>query len=241
MHSIRITTAVALLFSAGLVIAQEDLDPGQVKLPLDQYNTLVDASRDPADPPAPAPADFALGTGTMSVTVPTTEPLATAEVQLQLRVQVLEDGWVSVPVLPLGTPVTNATVDGKNVQLFATERGLAWGAKKAGTYSMALHYKVDAARSYNGFTLAVPAPPGTAVNLSASLPGSGLDVAVIPSAGTRTRTSGNTTHVTATTPPSSGIQISWRRPISDTHAVGRASYQGRSAGDAVTWTGEIVV
>ena len=241
MHTIRIATAIALFCSAGLVIAQEDLDPGQVKLPLDQYNTLVDASRDPADPPAPAPADFALGTGTMSVTVPTTEPLATAEVQLQLRVQVLEDGWVSVPVLPLGTPVTNATVDGKNVQLFATERGLAWGAKKAGTYSMALHYKVDAARSDNGFTLAVPAPPGTAVNLSASLPGSGLDVAVIPSAGTRTRTSGNTTHVTATTPPSSGIQISWRRPISDTHAVGRASYQGRSAGDAVTWTGEIVV
>jgi len=241
VHTIRFTAAVALLFSAGLVIAQEDFEPGQVKLPLDQYNTLVDASRVPVDPPAPAPADYALGTGTMSVTVATTEPLATAEVQLQLQVEVLEDGWVTVPVLPLGTPVTNATVGGKSVQLFATERGLAWGANKAGVYAMVLQYKVDAARSDSGFTLAVPAPPGTAVNLSASLPGSGLDVAVIPSAGTRTQTSGNITRVTATTPPSSGIQISWRRPVTDTHSVGRAGYKGRLTGDAVTWSGEIVV
>jgi len=241
MHTIKIAAATAILLSAGLVIGQQDLEPGQVKLPLDQYNTLVDASRDPVDPPAPAPADFALGTGTMSVTVATTEPLATAEVQLQLRVEVLEDGWVTVPVLPLGTPVTSATVDGKGVQLFATERGLAWGANTAGVYSMVLNYKVDAARSDFGFTLAVPAPPGTAVNLTASLPGSGLDTAVIPSAGTRTRTSGDTTRVTATAPPSSGIQISWRRPVSDTHAVGRASYNGRLVGDAVRWSGEIVV
>jgi hypothetical protein len=165
VSSFRTAAVVALTLSTALVAAQEDLEPGQVKLPLAQYNTLVDASRDPVDPPAPAPADDALGTATMSVTVATTEPLATAEVQLQLRVEVLEDGWVTVPILPLGTPVTNATVGGKSVQLFATERGLAWGAKKAGVYSMVLHYKVDAARSDSGFTLAVPAPPGTAVNL----------------------------------------------------------------------------
>ena len=44
-----------------------------------------------------------------------------------------------MPVLPLGTPVTNATVGGRSVQLFATERGLAWGAKKAGIYSYLGH------------------------------------------------------------------------------------------------------
>jgi len=241
VSKLKIAVVVTLILSAGFVIAQEDLESGQVRLPLDQYDSLVNASQNPVDPPVPAPADYALGTSTMSVTVATTEPLATAEIQLQLRVEVLEDGWVTVPVLPLGTPVTNATVGGKNVQLFATERGLAWGAKKAGIYAMVLSYKIDAARSDAGFTLAVPAPPGAAVNLSASLPGSGLDVAVIPSAGTRIQTSGNTTRVTATSPPSSGIQISWRRPITDTHTVGRANYKGRLAGDAVTWSGEISV
>ena len=229
------------VFLTGPVAAQEGAESGQVQLPLDQYNNLVNASRDPVDPLAPAPADYALGTSTMSVSVAADEPLATAEVQLQLRVEVLEDGWVTVPVLPLGTPVTTATVNGGNIQLFATESGLAWGAKKAGIYTMALGYRIDAASSVAGFTLAVPTPPGSAVNLSASLPGSGLDVAVIPSAGTRVRTTGATTRVTATTPPSAGIQISWRRPVADTHTVGRASYQGRAAGDAVTWTGEIAV
>ncbi len=240
----RLTAIVVFVIAlgAGLAIAQEPgIEPGQVQLPLDQYNALVNASRNPVDPVIPAPADYALGTGTMSVSVAATEPMATAEIQLQLRVEILEDGWVAVPVLPLGTPVTNATVNGKTVQLFATERGLAWGAKKAGVYAMVLGYKIDAAGSGSGFTLAIPAPPGSAVNLSASLPGSGLDVAVIPSAGTRVRTSGATTLVTATAPPSAGIQISWRRPITDTHTVGRASYKGRSTGDAVTWSGEIAV
>jgi len=240
----KFTTIVVLVIAlgAGLAVAQEtDLEPGQVQLPLDQYNTLVNASRNPVDPKIPAPADYALGTSTMSVSVAATEPLATAEIQLQLRVEILEDGWVAVPVLPLGTPVTHATVNGKTIQLFATERGLAWGAKKAGVYAMVLGYKIDAAGSAAGFTLAVPAPPGSAVSLTASLPGSGLDVAVIPSAGTRVQTSGATTRVTATTPPSAGIQISWRRPITDTHTVGRASYKGRSTGDAVTWSGEIAV
>ena len=212
----RITTIVVIVsaLSTGLAVAQETgLEPGQVQLPLDQYNTLVDASRNPADPEAPAPADYALGTSTMSVSVATTQPLATAEIQLQLRVEVLEDGWVAVPVLPLGTPVTNATVDGRKIQLFATDRGLAWGAKKAGVYSLALGYKIDAAASGSGFTLAIPTPPG----------------------------SGSITRVTATAPPSAGIQISWRRPISDTHSVGRASYKGRAIGDAVTWSGEISV
>ena len=236
-----IAAVLVVVFAAGPAIAQEGSESGQVQLPLDQYDTLVNASRNPVDPAVPAPADFALGTSTMSVSVAATEPLATAEVQLQLRVEVLEDGWVAVPVLPLGTPVTSATVNGNAIQLFTTERGLAWGAKKAGIYAMALAYKIDAASSGAGFTLAVPTPPGSAVNLSASLPGSGLDVAVIPSAGTRVQTSGATTRVTATAPPSAGIQISWRRPVSDTHTVGRANYVGRATGDAVTWSGEIAV
>ena len=236
-----VSVVCALIVGTSPVVAQEGDEPGQVQLPLDQYNSLIDASRDPVDPPVPAPADYALGATSMTVTVASTEPLATAEVQLQLRVEVLEDGWVAVPVLPLGTPVTAASVGGRGVQLFTTERGLAWGAKKAGVYTLVLQYKVDASASASGFTLAVPAPPGAAVSLTATLPGSGLDVAVIPSAGTRVQPAGASTRVTATTPPSAGIQISWRKPVAVTHTVGRASYAGKASGDAVTFSGEISV
>ena len=95
----------------------------------------------------------------MSVSVAATEPLATAEVQLQLRVEVLEDGWVTVPVLPLGTPVTSATVNGSHIQLFATERGLAWGAKKAGVYTLVLELQDRCGRLRRGLHAGRPDAP----------------------------------------------------------------------------------
>ena len=64
MSRMTFIVALVLIAIAGSVAAQEeDLGSGQVQLPLDQYDTLVNASRNPDDPEAPAPADYALGTG----------------------------------------------------------------------------------------------------------------------------------------------------------------------------------
>ena len=241
MKFLKALLCLTLLISAPCATAQDTTDDGQVKLPLDAYNNLVDSSRVPVKIPLPPPASYALGTAEMTVNVHGVEPRATAEIVVQLEVKVLEDGWTAIPVLAAGTPVSAASVGAAPVPLITTADGLAWGVDKKGTYSMRLKYRIDATRSEAGFSLAIPTPPGAAVNLTATLPGKGLDVAIIPSAGTKTQAHGSNTRITATIPATKGVQISWRRPTTEGHSVGRAVYSGQLTGDAVTWRGEISV
>ncbi|MEM7353898.1 MAG: hypothetical protein AAF657_24065 [Acidobacteriota bacterium] len=215
--------------------------PGQVELPLAVYNQLVETARDPKTPPRPAPASYALGSARVDVTVGGAAQRPSAEVKVTLAIDVLEEEWVLVPVLPPGTAVERVTVDGSSVQLIATPGGLAWAARRKGSYTMELLYRLDAARSEAGLSLAVPLPEASSITLNATLPGTGHDVAVIPSAGTRTSASGSATRVTATIPTARGVQLSWRLPAGEGHSLSRAVYRGRLTGSAVTWTGSLTV
>jgi hypothetical protein len=236
---LALSIVVSLL--ASLVAFAEDDPGGQVQLPLDVYTNLVQLASDPTKPPRPAPAGYALGNANVTVTVTDFEQRASSAVQVQLGIDVLEDEWVLVPVLPAGTPVESANVDGKAVQLIATPDGLAWSTNKTGSYTMWLSYKVDASRSESGFTLPVPLPRAAAINLSATLPGTGLDVTVIPAAGTKATAAGRGTRVSATIPTTSGVQISWRVPVERGHTISRAGYSGQLSGDAIVWTGRLAV
>lgn len=234
-----------LLLSASFAMAgsppAESTDGGQVQLPLDVYTRLLEQASDPSLPPRPAPAGHALGNAGVTVTVGEATSGMSAIVSVQLGIEVLEDDWVLVPVLPSGTSVESATIAGRPVQLLATPRGLAWGCKTAGSYTMLLRYKVDANRSQGGYTLPVPLPRAAAINLTATLPGNGLDATVIPAAGTTSADSGSTTRLTATVPTTSGVQISWRVPADRAYTISRASYEGRLEGQAVIWTGNLGV
>ncbi len=206
------TFALSLLFTLnGLTVGAQEAQraqevpvarSGQVEIPLHIYNQLVEQAQSAIRPPRPVPASYALGSAQVGVRVPATEPRASGSVQVQLAIDVLENEWVLVPILPAGTPVETVTVGGTPVQLIATPAGLAWSTKEAGSYTMVLSYRVDATRFESGYVLPVPLPEAAAINLNATLPGTGLDVAVIPAAGTRTTTRGATTEVRATVPTS---------------------------------------
>jgi hypothetical protein len=214
---------------------------GQVEIPLDVYNQLVASAADPTLHPRPAPASHALGSALITVDVPATEPRASATVGVELTIDVLEDDWALIPVLPAGTPVEMASVNGQAVQLMPSPLGLAWSTRVAGSYTMQLTYRVDAIRSPGGFSLGIPLPAAAAIRLSASLPGTGLDATVIPAAGVNVATSGERSVVTATIPTAGGVQISWRAADELGHAISRASYEGQLVGDAVVWTSHFMV
>jgi len=234
-----VSIVVGLCSTLGL---QATEDPGgQVQLPLGVYTTLLQQASDPTQPPRPAPAGYALGNANVTVTVTDFDRRASSTVQVELGIDVLEDEWVLIPVLPAGTPVDAVSVDGKNVQLIATADGLAWITNKAGSYNMRLNYKVDASRSKAGFTLPLPLPQAAAIKMTATLPGTGLDVTVIPAAGAQTTPAGTQTHVTATIPTTRGVQISWRVPVERGHTISRAGYSGKLVGDAIVWTGRLAV
>jgi hypothetical protein len=94
-------TAQMLLASSTL--AQEP-SSGQVQLPLDEYTRLVEITRQPVTVKRPVPESYALGNAVMTVDVSGEAPRAVATVTVQLTIDVLEDQWVQVPVLPAGTP-----------------------------------------------------------------------------------------------------------------------------------------
>lgn len=218
--------------------AAEKPDGGQVQIPLDVYRMLLEQA---SDPTRPAPAGFALGSAAVNVQVDNVEPHPTGTVTATLGIDVLEDQWVLVPVLPPGTPVQTVIVDGRAVQLMPTPLGLAWSTRRAGSYTMQLTYRVDTVRSDEGFSLPLPLPAAAAIQLTATLPGTGLDAVVIPSAGTRMAVAGSNTRVTATVPTTSGVQISWRARGKRGHTVSRAAYRGKLVGDAVVWTAKLDV
>ncbi len=235
-HHTIVLAVLILTFFAPTLLAQTEV-AGQVELPLEVYNRLVETARDPETPPRPAPAGYALGSAKVTVTASD----ASAKVDVELAIRVLEDDWMLIPVLPAGTAVETATVDGAAVQLIASPRGLAWATRKQGSHAMKLAYRLDAARSEAGRSLAVPLPRAASIGFTATLPGTGLDVAVIPSAGMSATASGGVTRVTAAVPATGGVQLSWRLPAAQGHALSRARYAGQLAGDAVVWSGELTV
>jgi hypothetical protein len=237
----RLRSLVALaVLAATPLLAAEDV-PGHVQIPVEVYNRLVETSRLPATRPRPAPSSYALGTARVILDVQGAESRASGEAHVELTVDVLEDQWVLVPVLPAGTPVDAATVAGAPVQLVSTPAGLGWITDKKGSYSMSLSYRVDAQRSAAGWALPLPVPAAAAIQLVATLPGTGLDVAVIPAAGTRVTRLGAQTRVEATVPTTSGVQLSWRAPTARGHAISRARYTGQLVGESIVWTADLGV
>jgi hypothetical protein len=231
---------IALLLGLLSAASGDAADPaaGHVQIPVEVYNSMVAAGTAAT---RPAPAGYALGNARVAVTVKDAGARAGAQVEAALSIDVLEDQWVLVPVLPSGTAVDSVTVGGAPVQLVASPSGLAWATNHKGSYAMSLAYRVDAQRSTGGFALPVPVPQAAALGLTATLPGTGLDVTVIPAAGTRVTADAGTTRVEATVPATSAVQLSWRTPSARGHSISRAHYTGQLAGDSVTWTGELGV
>ncbi len=230
-----ILSIVLLLLLAPASSAQTEA--GQVELPLAVYNRLIETARNPG---TSAPAGFALGSAKVDVAVEGEES-GSARIRVELTIDVLADDWVLIPVLAAGAAVEDATLGSDTVQLIATPGGLAWATRQQGSHILKLSYRLDATHSEAGRSLAIPLPRAASIQLTATLPGTGLDIVAIPSAGAVVSEAGGVTRLNATIPSSPGVQLSWRLPASAGYALSRARYAGELAGDAVVWNGELAV
>lgn len=222
---------------------------GTVELPRDVYDRLVAAGQLPPVAPRKAPVGWAPGTATVAVQV--RDDGAGANIQASLQIQVLEDEWTLVPLLPLGTAVESARVaslDGgggqgeQEVNLVPAQGALAWGVREAGRYRVSLVYRAEVQQSADGRFVALPLPRASSVKLSGSLPGTGHDVAIIPSEGLVVTPAGNQTRFESTLPAADGALLSWSLPTGRSHAVSRADYRGiLYEGRAVEWLGTYTV
>ena len=237
MRTILLTMMICLSL-ANAANAATHANDGEVRVPLETYQQLIDqANRDPR----PAPASYAIGVSTVDVTIVDDDKRTTARVTVSLNIETFENQWTLVPVLPVGAALGDALVDGAPVQLVQGPDGLAWSTDKAGTVAMQLRYSLDARRSDAGFTLPLPVPRAAATNLRLTYPGTGVDLAIIPAAGVQSTESGNTTLFTAKIPSTSSVLVTWRSATLRAHAVSRARYSGEIQGRALNWNAEFDV
>ena len=220
-----------------LPAAAEDIKSNEVRLDLDRYDQLVGSQGGAA---AGEDAEWAWGTATAAVVVESGQGAPTATVTVSARVRVFAAN-TSVPVLPGGVALRRVTVDNTDTRLTPSGGGFVWRATEASSYAFELEYVVDASRSDQGWTLALPLPPVPSTTLSGTLPGVGLDAAVIPASGVRLTAGPTSTTIDATLPASRGAQISWRAAAQGGHSISRASYSGVLVGEAVVWTAEFSV
>lgn len=205
-------------------------ETGEVRIPLEAWQQLVAQSQQGP------PAGWALGDAQVRVDTELHEGRVTGTARASLTVRILGDGWTLVPLLPPGTAVTEARVDGEPVPLVAAPDGLSWGTRGSGKHAVELVWRVEAVSHRTGWSLALPLPRAPSTALALWLPASAGDVAVIPAVGVERSLQGDRTRVTATIPAAAGAQISWRRPERRGLVVGRADYAGSLEEDVVEWT-----
>jgi hypothetical protein len=210
-------------------IAAADDDRGSVRVPLDVYQGLIDAAKG-SDPKS---SRFALGEATMSLEV---DEHGAATAHVELTVKIVGEDWTLVPLLPPGTAVTIATDGGSPAQLVPTQLGLAFGSNVAGEHRLVLEYAVEVRKtSEDGRMIVLPLSAAAGTKLTATIPGEGLDVGIVPAASFSTQSSGAATVLSATIPSAAGAQIAWRTGARTGFALSRARYTGRLEGDSIAW------
>jgi hypothetical protein len=223
-----------------LSLHAEETQTGVVHLPLDAYQDLYNKVVALPDAEKPPPVGVTLSIAELEVEVPK-EAGRPAEVVARVTVHVLTDEWIAVPILPAGTSVKSATLDGQAIALALLRGDLVWFTKSKGQHLLELAYTTQVLEAATGRALHVPVPAAASTRLRASLSGEGLRVTAVPASGVNISESGGTTVLEATVPKTTGIQISWWIPGRERALITAADYTGTLRSDVVAWQAEVSV
>ncbi len=187
-------------------------NPGNVTLPLEEYNRLTDlAAKSPAISAA-APVPFAIQSADIKVEVKGD----TATAAIALEGELFATGAVRVPMTK-GMVVVDAQRAGAELPLEyqnSTQYAILEGP---GPFSINLNavFRVTIEAGRASFQL--PAPPAGAVRIALTIPGERTDVIVNPGLITNRSADGSHALVEATLPPGQTATVSWT-----THDAGTA-------------------
>lgn len=177
---------------------------GNVTLPLDEYNRLVELANKPARKIETPPVPYTLKRADLKFHVAS----ESAQGTVQLQGEILHKGVTKVP-LTTGMAILDARQEGKSLPL-ELEGGthtavLAGPAEFAVTLDAGLPLSIEAGRA--SFTLPVPA--AGSVRLTLSLPGDHTNVRINPGLITSRASENGQTTVEATLVPGQNASIWW--------------------------------
>jgi hypothetical protein len=181
-------------------------EPGNVTLPLDEYNRLVDlASKMPKKPETP-PLAYSIKHADLKLRVENESVLGS----VQLEGEVFKKGVTKVP-LTSGITILDAHQENKALPL-QQENGvqtavLTGPSEFSITLNAGLHLNIEAARA----SFSLPVPPAGSVQLSLVLPGENTYANISPGLITDRRSEHGHTTIEATLAPGQPASIWWAR------------------------------
>lgn len=238
----KITHLILLIFLTNLAIA-EQVAPlkstdsnGDVRLPLENYNQLVENGKTPK---IQAPATYAIGQSTIKVKIQEHNDRTTALVDVSTTIKTFENKWTLIPLLPNGAAINKVTINGDPVALVQNAEWLAWSTNVAGSSELKISYTVDASRSESGYVVPVPIPRSASTVMKVEFPSSEIDLSIIPSSNLiyekNISPQMSKTFATANIPTSSSVLIAWTVPSQQPYVMSRANYNGKLIDDMVTF------
>ena len=211
MKKILSTLLAGLLLSPQCVLANDKSgavppvpSSGNVTLPLDEYNRLLELANKPARKIETPPVPYTLKRADLKFRVASESVQGT----VQLQGEILRKGETKVP-LTTGMAILDARQEGKSLPL-ELEGGthtavLAGPAEFAVTLDAGLPLNIEAGRA--SFTL--PVPEAGSVRLTMSLPGDHTNVRINPGLITSRASENGQTTVEATLVPGQNANIWW--------------------------------
>jgi len=231
---LRFILLISTILFSSLILAENVQDKnGDVRVPLENYIQLIESVRQPKDT---APASYAVGQSTIDVKINDEKDHTAAVVDVTTSIEIFENKWTLIPILPYGAAITHASIDGKAIQLVQNAEWLSWSTKNKGIFNLKLVYSVDATRSKMGYVAPLPIPRAASTKIKIQFPNSEPDLAVIPSSNLISKERGNGSEITATIPTTSSILISWRIPSDQPYVISRAKYSGKLKNKSMTFT-----
>lgn len=224
------------LFSFSSLAEETILPNGQVTLPLNQYQHLLQQAN-PQDPPAPS--SYAVGQAELNIVFKQQDGHVTATVQAQLQVETFEDEWTLVALLGPGAALESATINGVAVQLIQRADGLFWLSESRQKATVKLTYHVDAHFSELTYVTSLPIPGAAATRFTLQIPQRHIDLSVAPATNLVKTDSDNGTVVRGTVASSRFMMVAWRIAQEREYVLSQASYSGSIRGEAIAWNAEI--
>jgi hypothetical protein len=179
-------------------------DSGDVTLPLDEYNKLLELASRPVKKPDVAPQNFSIKCADLKFRVDGSSVVGS----VQLEGEVFKKGVIKVPLVK-GMTTFDAKQDGKGVPL-QQENGtqiaiLNGPADFVITLNAGLPLRIDAGRA----SFSLPAPASSSAQLTLFVPGEHTFVNISPGLITSRASAGGNTVVEATLVPGQPASIWW--------------------------------
>ena len=233
----KILIILSLILISYSSLAEETVLPnGQVTIPLNQYQVLVQQATSQA---VPAPSSYAVGQSFLNVVFKQHDKHVTATVQAELQVETFSDEWALVPLLDPGAALEYAAINGAPVQLIQRADGLFWLSEGRQKATVQLTYHVDAHFTDLAYVTSLPIPSAAATRFHLKIPQRHIDLSVAPATNVQKTEHENGTDVQGTVASSRSMMVAWRVAQEREYVLSQATYTGSINGDAIAWNTDI--